>query len=376
MRSLKQRICSIIEETGPISLAQYMQLALADPQHGYYQRQEAIGAGGDFITAPEVSQMFGELVGVWAASAWLALGSPSPFLLVEAGPGRGVMMADALRAAASVPGFMEAVRISLVETSPAMIAVQRQQLAAHKKSTKWLARLDQAEDLPMILIANEFLDALPFRQYVKAGGAWRERMVATDANGDLCAVLGPAFASMPILPPGHQSEPDGSVFEHAPTREAFVAQISERLGANGGAALLIDYGHDQQGFGDTFQAVQNHAFADPFSDPGKADLTSHVDFAVLRQTAVEAGCHTSRIATQGDFLVAMGLAERAGRLGAGKDQLAQSKIRKEAERLVLPEEMGALFKVLALCANQNASAMTRLPPFVAGAKPNDASRNG
>ncbi len=376
MGPLKQRIHAMIEASGPLSLAQYMQMALSDPQHGYYKQRNAIGAKGDFITAPEISQMFGELLGLWVAIAWQAIGSPSSFLLVEAGPGRGTMMADALRAAASVPGFVGAAQIRLIENSPAMIALQRDKLSAHAERIRWIAGLDEVEEKPMVFIANEFLDALPFRQFIKAGGVWRERLVATGKNRDLGTVLGPSLAEPEILPGGHEAEPDGAVFEHAPAREAFVLQVSERLAATAGAALMIDYGHAKSGFGDTFQAVSKHAFTDPFKEPGMADLTSHVDFAAIRQSAIQTGVHAAPIVEQGAFLLAMGIAQRAQSLAAGKAPERQAQILRDVERLVLSGEMGALFKVLALCKNENASAMIHLPPFAAVNSANDPARNG
>lgn len=363
MNALKQRIARLIEATGPISLAQYMHLALADPALGYYQARTAIGSGGDFVTAPEVSQMFGELIGVWAASAWQAMGSPAHFILAEAGPGRGTLMADALRAAKSLPGFAEAATIALIETSPAMIAAQKQLLSHHLDRIVWIDSLQRIEKAPVIFIANEFLDVLPFRQYVKADGHWRERLVTNGANGTLQSLLGPQPVATGILPPGHALEPEGSVFEHAPAREAFVSQLAQHLCDQGGAALLIDYGHSQSGFGDTFQAMQGHAPADPFAEPGMADLTSHVDFAALRAVAAHEAALVSPVVEQGTFLLAMGLAQRVARLCARKPAAAQTRVKADADRLAKPDQMGALFKVLALAGKRNASAMNPLLPF-------------
>ncbi len=245
---LRQKIVRLIEANGPISLAQYMHVCMADPLHGYYASRTAIGAGGDFITSPQVSQMFGELIGIWCAAAWQAIGSPARFVLAEAGPGLGTMMHDLLRAAATVPGFREAAMVRLVETSPAMIEEQRARLAGLSFDIGWTERLETLEDGPLVLVANEFLDVLPIRQFVKAGGIWRERCIALSEDGTtLASVLGPALADISLLPAGYQSEPDGSVFEYAPAREAWIETLAERLAAGGGAALLVDYGHSQIG---------------------------------------------------------------------------------------------------------------------------------
>lgn len=363
MNALALRIARLVEAGGPMSLADYMHLCMADPQHGYYAKRPAIGAQGDFVTAPEISQMFGELLGVWCASAWLAAGSPSPFVLAEAGPGRGTLMADLLRATAAIPGFRDAARVRLVETSADMRAAQRDRLAGLHPDIDWTESLPGPEGGPLLLVANEFLDVLPVRQYVKAGGAWRERCVVADVAGKLSTVLGAGAIDATILPPGHEAEPDGAVFEHAPAREAWVWQLAERLSEHGGAALLIDYGHGKSGFGDTFQAMRGHAAADPFAEPGMADLTAHVDFQRLAAAASEAGAVASPVVAQGEFLLDMGLAERAGRLGAGRDRAVQERLRGEAERLAGGAGMGSLFKALALCAPQWEAALESLPPF-------------
>jgi NADH dehydrogenase [ubiquinone] 1 alpha subcomplex assembly factor 7 len=363
--ALRQRLVRLIEATGPITLAQYMHVCMADPRHGYYATREAIGAAGDFITAPQVSQMFGELVGIWCAAAWQAMGAPERFVLAEAGPGLGTLMDDALRATRAVPGFRDAALVQFIETSPAMIAAQRARLSHHGAQIEWKSRVEDLADGPLILVANEFLDVLPIRQFVKSGKLWRERCIGIDTQENLASVLGPALADPSILPRGHEVEPDGAVFEHSPAREAWVETLSERIAQTGGAALLIDYGHAISGFGDTFQAIKAHTHADPLARPGLSDLTSHVDFAALTLSAERGGAMVSPVMTQGDFLSAMGMAERAARLGAGKSQGEQENIRAAAERLVLPGHMGTLFKVIALGDKQTASAMNGIAPFLA-----------
>ena len=360
---LGERIARLIAASGPISLAEYMHMAMADPQHGYYAARQALGAAGDFVTAPEISQMFGELIGVWCASLWRAAGAPSPFILAEAGPGRGTLMADLLRATGRVAGFRQSARIRLIETSPRMIAAQQQALAGFDADIGWAGALQELEDGPLILIANEFLDVLPTRQYVRSGPVWRERMVGLSDSGALSPVLGPSFADPSWLPGGHEQEGDGAVYERSPAREAFVEMLAARLAGTGGAALLIDYGHAQGDFGDTFQAVRAHARADPFAAPGEADLTSHVDFASLARAAIAGGAAASRIVSQGEFLLSMGLRERAERLAAAKSPGEQAHIVAAAQRLAAEQEMGGLFKVFALAAPQWRGAADALPPF-------------
>jgi SAM-dependent MidA family methyltransferase len=364
--SLSQRIARLIAATGPISLAEYMHIAMADPVEGYYARRTAIGASGDFVTAPEVSQMFGELIGVWCASVWQAMGSPQPFILAEAGPGRGTLMADLLRAGAKVPGFLAGAEIRLIETSPAMRRRQAESLPAFAERLGWVDRIEDVGNGPLILVANEFLDVLPVRQFIKSGTAWLERCIGLDAQGDLASMLGTALADHAILPEGNAFEPDGSVFEWAPAREAWAETLAHRIAGSGGAALLIDYGHAHSGFGDTFQAVRGHAAADPLVAPGEADLTSHVDFEAVCAAIGRGGAVPSRTITQGEFLVSMGLLERAASLGSPLDEAGREKIRRAVERLAGTAAMGSLFKVLAIAGKQNASAMIHMPPFDRG----------
>ncbi len=361
--ALAGRLARLIEASGPISLAEYMHMAMADPQHGYYANRQALGAAGDFVTAPEISQMFGELIGVWCASIWQAAGAPPSFVLAEAGPGRGTLMADLLRATSRVTGFHRAARIRLIETSPRMIEAQKQALAGFDADIGWVGALPELEDGPLILLANEFLDVLPTRQYVKSGPVWRERMVGLSDSGALTPVLGPNFADPAWLPEGQDKEGDGAVFERSPSREAFVEMLAHRLAAGGGASLLIDYGHAQSGFGATFQAMRAHAPAAPFEAPGEADLTTHVDFASLSKAAAGGGASPSRIAPQGEFLLSMGLRERVASLAAGKTSEEQAHIVAAAQRLAGPQEMGTLFKVFALASPQWRDAADALPPF-------------
>ncbi len=360
---LEQRIVAMIQETGPMSVAEYMHLCLNDPRHGYYPNQTAIGREGDFITAPEISQMFGELIGIWVLAIWQAIGKPNPFILAEAGPGKGTLMADLLRATAKHPGFNGCAKIKLIETSSAMIKEQKDRLSGHLDNIEWLDNLDQLEDLPLILIANEFLDVLPFRQFIKTKKGWFEHCIGLNENGRPEWVTGTAMPDLQKMPETANSASDGSVFEMSPAREAWMQLLSERIVKFGGGALLIDYGHARSQFGATFQAVRDHKQVDPLETAGLADLTAHVDFAALQRVSTEAGALASQILTQGEFLQMMGLAERAGTLGADKSTKQQVEIRSQAERLVMPEQMGSLFKVMAIISPEVASAVINIPPF-------------
>lgn len=361
---LGRKIAELVRATGPMSLADYMNYCLSDPDHGYYANRRAIGAHGDFITAPEVSQMYGELIGIWCAAVWHALGSPPKFVLAEAGPGKGTLMADLLRAATSVPGFVEAVTVNMIETSPIMMAEQRKAIG-HSLETSWIASLEELSEGPLIVVANEFLDALPFRQFIKTEKGWCERCIALNEKDALHWVAANLLPDLSLLPQEAEAQQKGAVFEYAPAREAWIQRLSEQIAHEGGAALLIDYGHAKSGFGDTFQAVRGHIHTDPLAEPGLADLTSHVDFEAICKAAHKEGVSVSPLTTQGEFLLAMGLAERADQLGAGKTEAEQDQIRKEAERLALPSDMGTLFKVLALGSNPLPAALSALPPFAA-----------
>jgi SAM-dependent MidA family methyltransferase len=364
MTPLAARITRLIEASGPISVAQYMALCLSDPEAGYYTTREPFGRGGDFVTAPEVSQMFGELVAIWCIGAWMALGRPGKFTLCEIGPGRGTLMADLLRVVGRIaPDFLAAARVAMVETSPRLVAMQKATLAAAPARIEWLARFEDVPASPLVLVANELFDALPVHQYVKLGNLFRERMVGLDANGAFAFAGGAGSIDAALLPKGSEHAPEGTIFEASPARAALMDAIATRIAVHRGAALLIDYGHIEPGFGDTLQAVRRHEPEDVFANPGEADLTSHVDFAALMATAKGAGCRTVAT-TQARFLLDLGLLDRAGRLGAGKTDAIQEQIRVDVERLAGPRQMGDLFKVL--CVTDEA---TRVPPFDGGLSP-------
>ncbi len=347
MTPLAEKLIAQIRANGPITVAEYMAACLGDPEHGYYLTRDPFGRSGDFITAPEVSQMFGELIGAWTALAWKAMGAPAPFVLAELGPGRGTLMADLIRAARIRPAFGKAARIHLVETSSRLRAAQEVALAACGSNVTWQARIDELPPGPLIVIANEFFDALPIRQFVLTREGWAERMVGIDDGGRLVFGLRRATPVKEIREVGSPDRTD-TVVETSPAATAIMQTLAAHIAANGGAGLFIDYGYEGPASGDTLQAVRRHRFDDPLAAPGEADLTAHVDFTALSKTADETGAVSRPVMSQGAFLARLGIMERAVHLGAGKDAATQAAIEAAVERLCGPKAMGRLFKVLAI----------------------------
>jgi SAM-dependent MidA family methyltransferase len=348
MTRLAGRIRERIAADGPMTIADYMAMCLFDPRDGYYTTREPFGVQGDFTTAPEISQMFGEIVGVWMVAAWQALGSPRPATIAEIGPGRGTLMRDLLRTISRLaPQLESGSQVVLVETSPRLGEEQRQTLGDRAAGAVWTSTLDDLADRPLLVVANELFDAIPIRQFVKTPTGWRERMVGLDDEGGLGFFAGVASLDDTLLPPSAAAAPDGTIVEFAPARAAMMDAIAARMARRGGAGLFFDYGHLAAAVGDTLQAVRRHAYDPVLAHPGEADLTAHVDFEALAGEAGRHGLATS-MSTQGDFLLRMGLLERAGRLGADADEARRAAIRAEVERLASPAEMGDLFKVLAI----------------------------
>ena len=331
---------------GPITLARYMALCLSHTDHGYYTKQDPLGRAGHFTTAPEISQMFGELIGLWTGIVWQQMGQPSAVNLVELGPGRGTLMADALRAAPMVPSFRDAIAVHLVETSPALRAVQGEVLAAYEPV--WHDDDSTLPAGPLIIIANEFFDALPIRQFVRRASLWHERLVGLTENGQLCFVLSLPQSINPMVPDSHKNAPDGTIVEVCPAASNIVARIADVVGQYGGGALIIDYGHDGQSAGDTFQAVKDHRFHPPLKTPGEADLSAHVDFGALAIAANSLSTKAYGPLAQGIFLEALGIRERADALMKEADAALRDEIISARARLTGSEEMGALFKVMAI----------------------------
>jgi SAM-dependent MidA family methyltransferase len=340
MTALGQLLIERIRESGPISVADYMAECLLHPVHGYYTTREPFGAAGDFTTAPEISQMFGEMVGLALAQAWMDQGAPSPFTLAELGPGRGTLMADILRATRGVPGFHVAARVVLVEASPRLRAVQARALAASGLVPEWLTRTEDLPNQPTFLVANEFLDALPIRQFTLTVEGWRERLVGlTEAR--LSFGLSQPLPQVPDTPAFRAARP-GDLVEHGAPAQAAVAAALQPVLRHGGLALFIDYG-GWRSKGDTLQALRQHAYDDPLAHPGEADLTAHVDFEPL---AALAPAHAYD--TQGNVLGRLGIALRADRLAQALTGAALESHLAALHRLTDPQEMGSLFKMLAL----------------------------
>jgi SAM-dependent MidA family methyltransferase len=342
---LHREIAELIAQEGPISVERYMELALTHPRYGYYRTHDPFGVEGDFVTAPEISQMFGELIGLWAADCRSRMGRPHRLRLVELGPGRGTLMADALRAARIVPEFLAAISLHLVETSEALRQRQEQALRDYEIASSWHQRFEDVPPGPMILIANEFFDALPIRQFVRAGTGWHEHLIGLGEGGALAFGLSKEPERSLDL-----AAPEGAILEIAPSSLMLARSIAERLTADGGAALIIDYGHMRRGFGDTFQALRRHGFADPLASPGESDLTAHVDFAALGEAARKAGAVVHGPVTQGAFLRALGIEARADRLKARATPAQGAAIDAALTRLTGTAEgqMGALFKAMAI----------------------------
>ncbi|MEM7300761.1 MAG: SAM-dependent methyltransferase [Pseudomonadota bacterium] len=348
---LKSIIIEQILLDGPLSIADYMRLCLTHPTLGYYTTREPFGVSGDFITAPEVSQMFGELIGIWCLDQWQKLGEPNRIQLVELGPGRGTLINDLLRSAKVRPAFFDAIELHLVEVSPRLQDIQAQTLEASGKRPGFARGFSDIGDGPMLIVGNEFLDALPFQQFIKTPTGWLERVVGT-ADGELRFQTGTATASISDMAIAN-NVPEGTIVEISPARTTMIEQIVERLSKSGGSAILIDYGCNRPGTGDTFQALYKQKPAHPLERSGEQDLTNHVDFCSLIETAKKCGCK-SRLKTQREFLLEYGLLERAGALGANASPNTQNDIRAAVERLAGPSEMGDLFKVLEIRSDRGA----------------------
>ena len=378
--SLLDRLKAQIAQDGPISVAEYFTRCLHDPRDGYYATRPALegmpgGAGGDFLTAPGVSQMFGEMIGLWLLETWTRMGRPSPFRLVEMGPGDGTLISDILRAAQLLPEFLAAADLWLVEVSPPLRAVQAERLAKAPLAPNWADRLEAVPaGAPLLLVANEVLDCLPAHQFVKTENGWAERVVGLDEAGELAfglralnpppvgeaARMGrrgeqthlsrlppPSPAATP--PPQGEALKPGTLLESSPAQAALGSEIGHRVARDGGAALLIDYGRDAPGAGDTLQALKAHRKVSPLAEPGQADLTVWADFPAVLAAAVEAGAATGPILPQGAFLQALGIEARAQALAQARPDQAE-KLARQLDRLTGPAQMGELFKVACLFA--------------------------
>jgi SAM-dependent MidA family methyltransferase len=346
---LQSEIKKLITSSGPMPVWRYMELCLTHPEHGYYIARDPLGREGDFTTAPEVSQMFGELLGLWAASVWKAMGSPPLLRLIELGPGRGTMMADALRALRVLPPLFQALSLHLVEINPVLRAKQKSMLRGIS-NIAWHDSIDDVPDGPAIIFANEYFDVLPIHQAVRGETGWHERVVEIDDDGELA--FGVALEPIPrfeiLLPPLLRAAPLGAVFEWRPDAE--IMKIASRVRDQDGAALIIDYGHLRSDAGDTLQAIVRHSFADPLRNPGHADVTAHVDFQALVRAAEDIGVAVHGPVPQGEFLTRLGIETRALTLMAKASHEVSEDISGALRRLIGGGRggMGELFKVLAI----------------------------
>jgi NADH dehydrogenase [ubiquinone] 1 alpha subcomplex assembly factor 7 len=346
---LEQEIRRLIAAAGPMPVADYMRLCLTHPQHGYYTTRDPFGSSGDFVTAPEISQMFGELIGLWLASAWRQMGAPENVRLIELGPGRGTMMKDVLRAVRVVKPFRSAIVLHMVEISPVLKEAQQEMLADTDVPAFWHETLDDVASGPCMIIANEFIDALPIHQAVKQPDGWHERVIEIGADGNLG--FGIARETLPHfetgLPRALRQSPDGAIFEWRDDR--FALELGRRVRSEG-VALILDYGHIHYSTGDTLQAVAGHAYANPLHNPGEADLTAHVDFEALAQSAESIGGRIHGPITQRDFLLHLGIDKRAETLKSGLPRDKAREIDMAQSRLTETgaKGMGQLFKVLAV----------------------------
>lgn len=349
---LEEKLKARIEAQGPITVADYMAACLFDPDHGYYRRGNPLGADGDFITAPEVSQIFGELIGLWCVDVWQSMGAPGLFRLVELGPGRGTLLADALRAASMMPNFLSAAIVSLVESNSTLRSAQESALANAVPPLEWYDHVADIPSGPTILIANEFIDALPVRQYVRQQGEWHERQVALGQHRDLCLTTAETPSAIDVMVGDGGNEgaglPDGSIWEVRPAADQLVADFARRAATQPFAALMIDYGYVGRGPGDTVQGLSRHRYADIFERPGEMDLTAHVDFSGLVAAAGSVGLCAAGPICQRDFLNRLGLAHRLRQLVAGADAVQRQVLINAAERLIAPDQMGDVFKVVTL----------------------------
>ncbi len=346
MPALEDIIKAEITQNGPMDVGRFMALCLGHPDYGYYMTRDPFGVQGDFTTAPEISQMFGEMVGAWVVDVWQKLESPSSFTLLECGAGRGTLMADILRTAKAVPQFLEAVQVVLLETSPVLRVKQKEILSA--VSPVWIESLDDLKKAqPLIVVGNEFLDALPIRQFQKSEGQFREKLIGLNEKNELSFGLSdiPSQGAFPL------DVKEGEITERAPIREAFMRTLCTRLKAYGGAGLFIDYGYNQR-HGDTLQAIKDHQFVSPLDHVGEADLTTHVDFLALRRVCTEEDICEYGIVKQTDFLKALGIVPRAEILKQKATPEQKARIAQDLERLIGLDQMGKLFKVMAFSSER------------------------
>lgn len=360
MNALGSYLIKLIKAQGPITIATFMAEALGNAKYGYYMKKDPFGKQGDFTTAPEISQMFGEMIGLWLGVCWLNMGSPAKIHLIEVGPGRGTLMNDSLRAMKVIPGLLDAIELHLVEMSPALREMQAEKLNPLKRPT-WHDRIGDvfsyAGAEPVLIIANEFFDALPVRQFQKKDDGWHERLVGLDNQEKLTLLLAPVASPEQVIPAALHRADEEAIAEIGTIGENILGEIAEHIAKYCGAALIIDYGHDRHGTGDTLQAVKKHEYVHILSDPGDVDLTTHVNFQ--RLTEIATACETRHYGPigQGEFLKTLGIEARSQTLLAKASEGQKKDILAALHRLTDDGEMGILFKVMALTDNSLAGVM-------------------
>ncbi|GJL85354.1 MAG: ATP synthase subunit beta [Micavibrio sp.] len=342
-KKLRSLLKNQIRDNGPMDIGLFMAQVLGHPEHGYYMRQDPFGAAGDFTTAPEISQMFGELIGAWVADVWMQMGAPESFVLMECGPGRGTLMADALRATKKVDGFHEALEVHFLETSPVLRKAQGKAVQTHEPV--WHDGLETLpDDKQLIVIGNEFLDALPMRQLQKTKEGWAERVIGLDDN-NFCFGLAPYAGSVPEDISGAR---EGHIFEFSPAQVSFVEDITQRIKNQSGAALFIDYGEMKTQAGESLQAIYKHDLVPILEHVGDADLSANVDFGAMGDAASGQGMSVHGPVEQGAFLKQLGIEQRAALLIQNSDKDQKEAIEKALHRLTESDQMGSLFKVIGL----------------------------
>jgi NADH dehydrogenase [ubiquinone] 1 alpha subcomplex assembly factor 7 len=354
LNALAERLAARIVRAGPITVADYMAAALTDPDYGYYRRADPLGAAGDFTTAPEISQLFGELIGAWLADCWIQMGRPPGVKLVELGPGRGTLMADALRVGRQVPEWLAAIDLHLVEINPALQRLQDTALSPYRPS--WHDSLATVPDGPILLVANEFFDAMPVRQLVFWDGSWRERLVDWTAQTGFRFAISPAPSTLALLVPAWIVGEQGSLYEVSPTAIAMAADVARRVASLGGAALVIDYGRLDSALGESLQAVKAHKMVQVLDAPGTADLSTHVDFGGMKRIALEAGAKPAGPVPQRAFLLELGIYARVDRLKRGASAEVAGLLDQAVGRLTGADAMGGLFKAMAITSPEIAPA--------------------
>lgn len=342
--SLKQEIIKLIKSGGPISVSAYMGECLANPKYGYYMQQKPFGSEGDFTTSPEISQIFGELVGIWCAAAWQQMGCPKDIAIVELGPGRGLLMKDFLRGTKHINHFHESIEIHMVEVSDALTKIQQENLKEAHNNITWHKEIASLPVKPMLLVCNEFFDALPIHQYIKTEKGWSERFIALDDEDNFIFTDKPSFD----LPDIYNEAKIGDIVETCPAAEVIMSEIASHIEMADGAALVIDYGYGGQKFGDSLQAMKNHQYSDIFENIGSSDLTAHVNFDALQSAASQYNVNNYKLISQRDFLVNLGIELRMQSLLKSASDGQKDEIISACERLIDPKDMGSLFKVMTI----------------------------